>query len=171
MSDETKTKAEAEFGDTIANNRSIAVVAADQFPKIPTDFKASSGEIRRTSLRKLDKDLLDELLAALAVCNSRGATMSEDLGKKAPPAEKAGELYQRLTAVQGSLSIAVRLVDYLKEVEDIAIHDSVLYLEAVKKLYDINVEDPNLAATYEKVNALFKARSAKISEGIAAKKP
>ena len=40
----------------------------------------------------------------------------------------------------------------------------------MKKLYEINAEDPNLAATYEKVLALFAARSAKISEGMALKK-
>lgn len=169
MSDETRVP-EAELGDTIAVNRSVAIVSVDKFPKIPPEYRATPPDVRKTELRKLDSDLMDELLAALLACKSRGAAMSDDLGKKAPPAEKAGELHQRLTAVQETLAVARPLLAYLQEVEDIAIHDAVLYLEKVKKLYDNNADDPNLAALYTKVNALFSARNAKISQGIATKK-
>jgi translation initiation factor 2B subunit (eIF-2B alpha/beta/delta family) len=169
MSEEKKSP-EASPNDTIANNRTIAVVNAKELPRIPSGFRPSTTEVLRNGLRKVEEASISELLGALQVCVQKGRALQEELGKKTPPVEKAEELITRINDLQDTLAIARPLLTYLEELEDIALSDGVIYLESIKRAFDNNADDPNLAADYAKVLKFFIARSGKISEGIAAKK-
>jgi hypothetical protein len=152
--------------DTIARNRACPVVAPSAIPAPPAGYRPSPGEVRKNDLRRIDGGLESELIEALDTCGARGPQLTEDLGRHAPVAGKAQELAARLKTVRRTKAAVAHLLGYLNEVEDIALSDSVVLLEAVERLCNAALpHDPGLALIYAPVLELFEARAAKISEG------
>jgi hypothetical protein len=153
-------------GDTIIHNRVCPVLEAAQIPKPPAEYRVTPAVAKRRFLRKVDEDHAPLLQNGLAVCAARGAKMEAELGQLAPRPERAAQLNGRLSRARALKTAVLFLLRYADEIEDIALHDAILYLEEVRGFYDTVVKrDPGLAEIYEPMVRLFEARSAKISEG------
>jgi predicted DNA-binding ribbon-helix-helix protein len=171
MTDETHTSPTpmAAIDDKIAANRAVDIIPASAIPKIADGYLPTTPEDRRY-LRRVDAELIPEFIVALLALVKRGDSIQEDLGKKAPSAQENARVHNKLVALRETLRVSRALVAYLEELEDIAINDGILILERIKRLYENNVEDANLAAVYADVLEFFQARGNKVSEGIASKK-
>jgi hypothetical protein len=164
MSEEKKS--EISINETIAVNRALPVVEASSIPLPSPGFRPTAIEIRRRQLRRIAAELESEVVEALREYATRGAEIAKTLGEKAPSAESAALLLSRLHAVQNSLTSVDLLRTYLAELEEIALSDSIEFLEKAKKRIDLEAaDDPTLKAYHKRMLTFFEARGALISEG------
>jgi len=77
-------------------------------------------------------------------------------------------LAERVTHTGEMVVLLEALLAYAKEVDQIAMSDALMFLEAVRKQY-LNAVDhsPTLATSYHALMKLFDMRSGAIAEGIA----
>ncbi|WP_437593306.1 hypothetical protein [Sorangium sp. So ce1000] len=155
---------EADFDDTIAKNRALPILDPASLPRPPAGFRPTDPETRNRRLRKVSSDLRAEVLDALR--EAAGLDLAGDLGKYAPDPHRAPALAERIERV-GRLSAAVQaLALYTREMEQIALSDALVFLEAENKQL-VNALDhaPELAERYTALRTLFETRAASIVEG------
>ncbi|KYG05106.1 hypothetical protein BE21_42830 [Sorangium cellulosum] len=101
-----------------------------------------------------------------ALHEAAGLDLVGDLGKYAPDPQRAPALVERIERV-GRLSAAVQaLALYAREMEQIALSDALVFLEAEnKQLANALEHAPELAERYTALRTLFETRSATILEG------
>jgi hypothetical protein len=157
---------EADFNDTIAHNRSLPPLDPAAVPYRPHSFRPTDPEVRARRLRRLSTDLRAE--AAEALDEATGRDLRSDLGKFAPEPQRASALVARIRQTGELVARAHDLLQYAKEVDELALSDALLFLEAEHKQFNHSVEhDPSLASRYRALVKLFAARSGAIAEGIA----
>jgi hypothetical protein len=80
----------------------------------------------------------------------------------------AARLARRITTLSAGVGAASRLLNYLEELDEIALSDAMLYLENLNKEYEHAVPlKPSLATNYEQLTRFFSSRGEAISEGLA----
>jgi hypothetical protein len=157
---------EADFNDTIAHNRSLPLLAPEAVPHRPQGFRPTDPEVRSRRLRRLSSDLRAE--AAEALDEASGRDLKSDLGRFAPEPQRASALVARIRQTGELVARAQDLLQYAKEVDELALSDALLFLEAEKKQFNHSIEhDPSLVSRYRALAKLFAARSGAIAEGIA----
>jgi hypothetical protein len=160
----------AEVGpeDTIAYNRACSPVLADAIPAVPAGYRSTAIEQRRRVLRVLASDLEAEAILALEEITSKGAALKQDLGELAPDPTRASMLFTRLQQVGKSIAAQEALLQFHREIEDIALSDAMVLLEAAYKEYQHRLDRvPQLAQRYAALERFFRGRSAAIAHGIA----
>jgi hypothetical protein len=155
---------EADFDDTIAKNRVQPILDPSSLPKPPTGFRPTDPETRNRRLRRLSSELRAEAVNALH--EAAGMDLHADLGRYAPDPKRAPLLAERLERA-GRLSAAVQgLALYAREMEQIALSDALLFLEAEnKQLAHVLEHAPELAEKYTALRTVFETRAASIVEG------
>ncbi|WP_437930925.1 hypothetical protein WMF37_17385 [Sorangium sp. So ce291] len=155
---------EADFDDTIAKNRALPILDPASLPRPPAGFRPTDPDTRNRRLRKVSSELRAEVLDALR--EAAGLDLIADLGKYAPDPRRAPALAERLERV-GRLSGAVQTLSlYAREMEQIALSDALVFLEAEnKQLANALEHAPELAERYAALRTLFETRSASILEG------
>jgi hypothetical protein len=163
---------EASIDDQLAIHRGLPPIEASQIPVPPDDFKPTEVLVRNRRLRRVADKSRPQLLLALNEVAGRGANLSKDLGQYAPPVEAATQLARRLTTLSAGVSAASRLLNYLEELDEIALSDAILHLESINREYQHALSHkPSLATTYEQLDRFFSSRSDAISEGRAQAHP
>jgi hypothetical protein len=163
----------AEVGpdDTIAYNRACSPVPAASFPKVPAGYRPTDADQRRRVLRLVALDLQAEATLALEEIADNEATLSEDLGEFAPDPVPTKALLTRVHEIGKSVAAQEALLQFHREIEDIALSDAVMVLEGAYKEYKHRVDRvPQLAQRYSALERFFRFRSASIAEGIARSK-
>jgi len=157
---------EADFNDTIAHNRGLELMKPSAIPGVPAGYRPTDPEVRGRRLRRLAGDLRAEAMEALD--EAKGRDLAADLGKFAPDPQRAEGIAARLGTTGDLVARAQALLDYAKEVDQIAMSDGLVFLETEnKQLGNALDHDPALATHYRKLMKLFAARSGAIAEGIA----
>ena len=160
--------AQAAINDQMAINRALPVTPLEDIPQRPRAFVPTDIEVRRRVLRKMADELRAEGKEAMAEAVERGDDLQGDLGPRAPAAAAVAEVLDRIRSSESAILRVGGLLEYLLEIEDIALSDGMLLLEKLNKAYKYNVElDPNLAEIYPALVKFFAARSRMVSEGMA----
>jgi hypothetical protein len=155
---------EADFDDTIAHNRAVAVLDAASVPKPPAGYYPTDSDTRNRRLRKLATEHRAEAVNALR--EAAGKDLKADLGKYAPDPKRAEHLADRLSRSGKLLAAAQSLLSYAKEIDQIVLSDALLFLEAENKHLSYALEhEPPLFTSYPELRALFDARTVAILEG------
>lgn len=163
---EPKVVPEADFDDTIAKNRALPLLDLKAIPAVPKGFRATEPDARNRRLRKIAGDHRAECRDALREAVDRD--LKEDLGKHAPDPARAPALLDRLTTTGALVTATAALAAYAREMEQIALSDALVFLEAEhRELIHALEHEPSLAPRYAAVRALFSARGAAISNGLA----
>lgn len=166
-SQEAAPAPEADFNDTIASNRALALLDPEKVPDPPKKYKSTDPNIRARRLRRIAADHRSEAAEALRQVAKRD--VQADLGKNAPDGARANGLLERMTQSGLLLDAANRLIAYAKEMDQIALSDAFLFLEKTNKYLATALEDePHLEKHYSAVKKLFDARSEAIVEGMRA---
>lgn len=153
--------------DPLAGNRKVPVPLAKNIPPPGLGYVPLSLD-RRQRLSKLSDDLRSEAHAALAEVTSNRERFLEDLGDLAPSPELALSLAERLKSVEAAVTATESLLLCLQDLERIAVHDTVSYLQAInEELQHRLPKRPNLSTTYAKLRTLFDMRGAAVAEGMA----
>jgi len=156
---------EADFDDTIARNRALSVIAAEKVPSPPDAYRPTNPDMRGRRLRHISEKLHSEAGDALRELGARD--LKKELGPHAPDPKRAPVLLERLSQTGNLLTAAEALVRYAKEMDQIALSDATIFLEAANKEYKHAVEHvPSLEDKYKALVKLFDARSEAIIEGI-----
>jgi hypothetical protein len=156
--------AEADFDDTIALNRAIPILDPASVPRSPPGFRLTDSDTRNRRLRKLAAEDRAEAVNALEEAGARD--LKADLGKYAPSPTQAPPLAQRLVQTGELVAVAQSLLAYAREVDQIALSDALVFLEAEHKQLEHAVEhEPALATRYRALGVLFAARTDAILEG------
>jgi hypothetical protein len=164
----TQYASEADFDDTIAKNRGLPVVSDGAVPATPHGYRATDPEIRRRRLRRMAGELRAEAVLALLEAAQRGPALQTELGKHAPPAARAQALVERLGQTSKLIAAVEPLLEYASELDEIALSDAVIYLEAENKELQHELEhDPALAGRYAALRKFMDARASAISVGMA----
>lgn len=151
--------------DPLAGNRKVPVPLAKNIPPPGLGYVPLSLD-RRQRLRKLADDLRSEALGALAQITANHDRFRADLGELVPDAALAAPLTERLLAVGESVAGAEALLQFVRDMEMIAVNDVIEYLEAVNdELQHRLPKRPQLATAYSKLKTLFEMRSAAMAEG------
>jgi hypothetical protein len=157
---------EADFKDTIANNRGLALMDLTTVPHLPDAFRPTDQAERSRRIRWLSMELKAEAIAALNEAGKRD--LKAELGPFAPDPQRAVTIGDRVAHSAEILARAEDLLGYAKEVHQIAMSDALNFLEAEQKQYLNAVEHKNgLAAHYRALVKLFEMRSGAIADGIA----
>ncbi len=122
---------EADFDDTIAQNRALPILDPASLPRPPVGFRPTDPDVRNRRLRKLSTELRAEAIDALT--EAGGRNMQADLGKYAPDPKRAQVLAERLQVTGKLVAVAQGLLSYAREVDQIALSDALLLLEAENK--------------------------------------
>ncbi|UQA59856.1 hypothetical protein [Polyangium aurulentum] len=155
---------EADFDDTIAQNRALPLVDVAAVPRPPLGYRATDPEVRNRRLRKVAAEHRAEALDALA--EAAGRDMPNELGKYAPDPERAAAMAERLARAGGLVTVAQALLAYAREMDQIALSDAILLLEQVhRELSHAAEHEPLLAEHYPALRTLFEARREAIAEG------
>jgi hypothetical protein len=160
----------AEVGpeDTIAYNRACSPILATSIPEVPAGYRATIIDQRRRMLRLLALELRAEAILALEELTFNASTLKQDLGELAPDPAPAKVLFSRVQEIGKSIAAQEALLQFHREIEDIAMSDAVVLLEAAYKEYQHRVDRvPQLAQRYSALERFFTFRSAAIAEGIA----
>lgn len=163
----------AEVGpeDTIAYNRACSPIPAAAIPVVSAGYRPTEHDSRRRVLRLLASDLKAEAILALKEISKNGATLRQDLGEFAPDPASTDALLTRVEEIDSSIAAQEALLHFHHEIEDIALSDTVVLLEAAYKEYQHRADRvPQLAQRYAALDRFFRARSAAISEGMARSK-
>lgn len=167
LSTSTPTPAsEVDFDDTIARNRALASPDPTKVPTAPSAYRPTDPDVRNRRLRRLAAELRSEAGDALREAAKRD--LKADLGKHAPDPTRAPALLERMT-LSGQFVTAVQtLLAYAREVDQIAMSDVLIFLEAEnKELVHALQHEPALAANYTELQKLFASRAGAIAEGMA----
>ncbi len=157
---------EADFDDTIARNRSLASPDAAKVPVPPSAYRPTDPDVRRRRLRRLAAELRSEAGDALREAAKRD--IKADLGKHAPDPARAPALLERMTSTGEFVNAVQTLLAYAREVDQIAMSDVLIFLEAAnKELVHALDHEPALATRYAALQQLFAARAGAIAEGMA----
>ncbi|WP_437602874.1 hypothetical protein [Sorangium sp. So ce590] len=156
--------AEADFDDTIAKNRALPILDPASVPRPPAGFRPTDPATRNRRLRKVPSELRAEALDALQ--EAAGLDLMADLGKYAPDPQRAPALAERLERVGRLLAAVQGLALYAREMEQIALSDALVFLEAEnKQLTNALDHAPELAERYTALRTLFETRAASIVAG------
>jgi len=159
---------EADFNDTIAHTRALTLLDPALVPAVPAGYRPPDADTRVRRLRRLAGDLRAEAVEALDEAGARD--LKAELGKFAPDPARAADSSARLGVTEHLVARAQALLEYAREVDQIALSDALLFLEAENKQLQNAIEhEPGLTTEYRKLIALFEARSGAITEGIARK--
>lgn len=162
----TMKESEAYFNDTIARNRAIALLDLAAVPHVPTEYKPTDPVERTRRFRWLSTDLRAE--ATLALREAAQHDLKAELGRFAPAPERATAIADRVDHTGEMVARAETLLAYAREVDQIAMSDALMFLEAEQKQYVNAVqEEPGLVKNYRALARLFEMRSGAIAEGIA----
>lgn len=157
---------EADFNDTIAHNRALDILKPAAVPRPPQGYRPTDADVRGRRLRRLSADLRSEAITALH--EAAGRDLKGELGRFAPEPSRAKAVAERLLSTGDLVARAQELLDYAKEVDQIAMSDALVLLEAENKQLENALDhEPALAGNYRALTALFAARSVAIAEGIA----
>lgn len=160
---------EADFDDTIAHNRALKILDSKTVPEPPKGYRPTDPEIRNRRLRRLAIDLRSEAMDALR--EASGRDLQGELGKYAPDPKRAGPIVERLAQSEKLVAAAQALLSYAREMDQIAMSDALVFLEAEKKQFAHAVDhEPALDARYPALKRVFAFRAGAISEGIARSK-
>jgi hypothetical protein len=159
---------EADFDDTIAKNRALPLLAPESIPTRPHGFVATDPKVRARRLRRVADDHRAEGHDALLEVSK--VDLRALLGKRAPDPKRAAALAERLEQSAALVARAERVLQYANEIEEIALSDALVLLEATHKEVEHEAShDPNVADHFPALTKLFAARSTAIVEGIARK--
>jgi hypothetical protein len=157
---------EADFDDTIAQNRALPILDPGAIPARPPSFRSTDPVIRNRRLRRLAD--LDRAEGLAALHEASALDLQALLGKHAPEPKRAAVLAERMTQSEALLARATRLLEYAQEIDEIVRSDALVFLEVANKKFTQAAEDEaNLADQFPALIKLFEARSAAIAEGIA----
>jgi hypothetical protein len=155
---------EADFDDTIAKNRVLPILEPASLPRPPIGFRPTDPETRNRRLRRVSSDLRAEVVNALH--EAKDLDLQADLGKYAPDPKRAPLLAERLERASRLATAVQGIAAYAREMEQIALSDAMLFLEAENKLLDGVLEHaPELAERYSALRTVFETRAASIVEG------
>lgn len=160
----------AEVGpeDTIAYNRACSPISATSIPAVPTGYRPTDVDQRRRVVRLLASDLQAEAILALEEITANASTLKQDLGELGPDPAPAKVLFSRIQDIGKTIAAQEALLQFHREIEDIALSDAVVLLEAAYKEYQHRVDRvPQLAQRYSSLERFFRFRSAAITEGMA----
>jgi len=160
----------AEVGpeDTIAYNRACSPVPATSIPPVPLGYRPTDADQRRRALRVVASDLQAEAILALEELTANASTLKQDLGELGPDPAPAKVLLARTQEIGKTIAALSALLQFHREIEDIALSDAVVLLEMAYKEYQHRVDRlPQLAQRYSSLERFFRFRSAAISEGMA----
>jgi len=157
---------EADFNDTIARNRAMSMIDPNRIPPTPEGFVATDSTIRVRRLRRLSDEHRSEAHDALVEASKLDLTAV--LGKRAPDSARALTLAERMSQSGMVAARAERLARYANEMDEIALNDALVFLEALFSEYEHEAKhDPNVAQHFPAMIRLFESRSAAIAKGIA----
>jgi hypothetical protein len=157
---------EADFDDTIARNRGLALLDAHSIPLPPRGYRSTDPDVRRARLRRFSGDLRAESMDALR--EGAGRDLAAELGRFAPDPRRLGALAERLTITGEAVARAESLLAYAREIDQIALSDAFALLDLENQQYTNAVaHDAALVAGYRALVRLFEARSAAIVAGMA----
>lgn len=151
--------------DRLTVNRRVAIPLAKSIPSPGPGYVPLSSEGKQR-LRKIADDLRSEAHGALAQITANHDRFRPDLGELVPDAALAAPLAARLIAVEEAMTNAEALIQFMRDMEMIAVNDVIEYLEAVNdELQHRLPKRPQLATAYSKLRTLFEMRSSAMSEG------
>jgi hypothetical protein len=157
---------EADFDDTIARNRALALLDPATVPTPPTAYRPTDPDVRNRRLRRLSSELRAEAGEALREAAKRD--LAADLGKYAPDPARAPALLERMTTTGQFVTAVQTLLAYARELDQIAMSDVLVFLEAEnKQLVHSLQHEPALAPRYTALQQLFASRAGAIAEGMA----
>jgi len=160
---------EADFDDTIAHNRALKLLDLKAVPDPPKGYRPTDPDTRNRRLRRLAGDLRSEAMDALR--EGGGRDLQGELGKYAPDPKRAASIIERLSQSEKLVAAAQALLNYAREVDQIAMSDALVFLEAENKQFAHAVEHESaLDARYPALKKLFAFRAGAIAEGIARSK-
>lgn len=168
--DQTGPQKVAPSNDTIARARTLPLVAMDEIPDAPAGYVSPSVDERRRELRSLDDELTAETvlgLQELAAIDPK--TLADDLGEAQDDVQDPGKLAAELVSIDKLIVKVGDLMEFLTTRRAIAASDAVVMLEAVVAEIDHRARrNPKIRNRYAATYKVMAARSAKISEGLAA---
>jgi hypothetical protein len=157
---------EADFDDTIAKNRALPLLDPESIPARPKGFVSTDPKVRLRRLRRLADEHRAEGHDALV--ESSKLDLRAILGKRAPDPRRAAVLAERMSQSGALVARAERLLQYAKEMDEIALSDALLFLDAVNKEQEHEAShDPDVSEHFRALIKLYQARSSIIVEGIA----
>ena len=164
--DQNEKESQAALGDTIATNRALEIPPISSLPTLPEGYKPTETKVLQKSLRRIPEASRAEALSALEDCAQRGDKLKSDLGPDVPPAASAQALIDRLKALRNSKARLRAQLECYEELEDIAHHDTVLYLEAVRTEYEhFQKKRPHLSQEFPNFEAFFAERGEAVRRG------
>lgn len=169
--DETGPQAVA-TSDTIARVRTFPLPSRDSIPEPPGAYRSPGVEERRRQLRLLDDDLIAETILALNELAALGPkALAADLGPAADDVRDPAGVAADLLETDKLLAKLARVTEFVSTRRAVAASDAVTMLDAVVEEVDHRVRrDPTLRDRYAATYKIVAARSAKISDGLAAAK-
>jgi hypothetical protein len=154
---------EPDFEDVISINRGLPVVEALSVPRPPLGYRATDPDVRNRRLRKLAAEHRAEAMDALQEASER--FLEAELGSNAPDQARAEALRERLVQTGGLVVAAQALLNYAKELDQIAMSDAVRFLEEEHRaLLHALPHEPALATHYPALTALFAALGEKATK-------
>jgi hypothetical protein len=162
----TVKEPKAAFNDTIARNRGLDLLDLAAVPHLPAGYKPTDPVERMRRVRWLSSDLRTEAALALSAAGKRD--LKAELGRFAPEPAEATALAARVEHTGEMVARLETLLAYAKEVDQIAMSDALVFLEAEQKQYvNAVAEEQALVEHYRALVRLFEMRSGAIAEGIA----
>jgi hypothetical protein len=143
-----------DFEDVVSINRSVPVVDPLTVPRPPLGYRATDPDVRSRRLRKLSAEHRAEALDALHEASQR--FVDAPFGSNAPEQARAKGLRDRLVQTGALVVAAQSLLNYAKELDQVAMSDAVLFLEEEHRvLLHALPHEPDLAAHYPALITLF----------------
>lgn len=170
--DETGPQPVATSNDPIAPVRALGLPRQESIPDPPAAYRSPGVDDRRRLLRSLDEDLIAETILALQELAALGPkALADDLGPAANDVRDPGQVASDLVATDKLLAKLARVTEFVATRRAVAASDAVRMLDAVVEEVDHRARrDPSLRDRYAATYKVVAARSAKISEGVAAAK-
>ena len=162
---------QASANDTIAKNRTVTFIGAEELPPVPKGYQKTRAQERRQRLRLMAESLIPLATQALEGIVAKGPeTVRQELGDLAPNTSGAEELLTRVKRLGVAINHLEKLTSAYQELEDIALSDTLVLLEGLHGEYAHRAPRiAELATEYSHLVAFFEARSAAISAGMARK--
>jgi len=158
--------------DAIARVRTFPLLSPESVPEPPSSYRSPSVDDRRRQLRALDDELTAETILALQELATIGPKgLAADLGPAAEDVRNPAAVAADLAACDRLLAKLARVTEFVSTRRAVAASDAVTMLDAVVAEVDHRARrEPALRDRYAATYRVVAARSAKISDGLAAAK-
>ena len=157
----------ADFGDTIARNRTLVFPTADQVPQVPQGYRLTPIETQRTRLRWVSEETSAEFMHGIEELAARTvAEVRADLGEFAPNTTSLPDIIVRIKGLDQSILALEAILAACKEARTIAVSDAKVMLDKAHEELRKRVGDlPGLPKRYPHMERFYEMQGDSIREG------